>query len=157
MGGPCTGYDAPMSTVSREIKASPDEVWEVLADGWLYPLWVVGATRMRSVDESWPDDGARLHHSVGVWPAVLDDETEVLRAEPPTSLRLRASAWPLGKAEVLITLAAAGAATEVSIEEQASTGPGALTPRVVHDPLVSWRNTESLRRLAFLAEGRAGG
>lgn len=30
-----------MSTTARTIEATPDQVWDVLADGWLYPLWVV--------------------------------------------------------------------------------------------------------------------
>ena len=38
-----------MSTRSRSIKATPAQVWSVLADGWLYPLFVVGASRMRDV------------------------------------------------------------------------------------------------------------
>jgi len=32
-----------MATNTRRIKATPEQVWDVLADGWLYPLWVVGA------------------------------------------------------------------------------------------------------------------
>ena len=46
-----------MSTRSRTIKATPERVWSVLADGWLYPLFVVGASRMRDVDEGWPAVG----------------------------------------------------------------------------------------------------
>ncbi len=76
------GYRCGMATNTREIRTVPDKVWDVLADGWLYPLWVVGATRMRDVDASWPAVGAQLHHSAGVWPLVLDDTTEVLEAEP---------------------------------------------------------------------------
>ena len=33
-----------MTRTTRTIEATPDQVWAVLADGWLYPLWVVGAT-----------------------------------------------------------------------------------------------------------------
>ena len=54
-----------MSSNRRVLAATPDQVWEILSDGWLYPLWVVGASRMREVDDHWPDVGARLHHSVG--------------------------------------------------------------------------------------------
>ena len=54
-----------MSTTTRSVSATPEQVWEVLADGWLYPLFVVGASRMRDVDDSWPAVGAKLHHSVG--------------------------------------------------------------------------------------------
>lgn len=57
-----------MSENTTVINASTDDVWSVLSDGWLYPLWVVGASRMRDVDEDWPAVGSRIHHSVGVWP-----------------------------------------------------------------------------------------
>jgi uncharacterized protein YndB with AHSA1/START domain len=136
------------------MKATPDQVWEVLADGWLYPLWVVGATRMRDVDDTWPSPGARLHHSVGTWPLTLDDKTEVLECVPGSRLVLAAHAWPAGRAEVTIRLNPQGVETEVVIEEQATHGPGALLPKVAQDPLLSWRNVETLRRLAFLVERR---
>jgi len=136
------------------MKATPDQVWEVLSDGWLFPLWVVGATRMRDVDEHWPEPGARLHHSVGTWPLTLDDITEVVDSTPGLRLELAAHAWPAGRADVSITLHPQGADTEVVMEEQAVSGPGALLPRIAQDPLLNWRNVESLRRLAFLAERR---
>ncbi len=85
-----------MSTNKRLMKATPDEVWEVLADGWLYPLWVVGASRMREVDDEWPAPGARLHHSVGSWPLLIDDTTAVVECRPGALLELRARAWPGG-------------------------------------------------------------
>jgi len=143
-----------MTKNTRVIETVPDQVWDVLADGWLYPLWVVGATRMRAVDASWPDVGSKLHHSVGAWPVVIDDETEVLSMDSGRSLRLRAAAWPGGEAEVLITLTASGADTLVEIEEDAVSGPGRLVPLPVRAPLLKWRNVETLRRLALVAEGR---
>ena len=143
-----------MSTNTRVMNATPDQVWEVLADGWLYPLWVVGASRMREVDDAWPAVGARLHHSVGTWPLLLDDETESVECEPGMRLVLHAHAWPAGRATVTLRLSPVGADTEVSIEEQATDGPGALVPRVVQDPLLAWRNVEALRRLAYLVERR---
>ena len=144
-----------MSTTTRVMRATPEQVWDVLADGWLYPLWVVGATRMREVDDGWPAPGARLHHSVGTWPLTLDDVTEVEDSVPGARLELRAHAWPAGRADVSIALHAVGADTEVVMEEQAVSGPGSLVPRVAQDPLLNWRNAESLRRLAFLVERRA--
>jgi hypothetical protein len=116
---------------------------------------VVGATRMREVDDAWPAPGARLHHSVGTWPLTLDDITEVEDSVPGIRLKLNAHAWPVGRADVTITLGAQGTDTEVVIEEHAVSGPGSLVPRVAQDPLLTWRNVESLRRLAFLAERRA--
>lgn len=93
-----------MTTTERSVQAPPEDVWKVLADGWLYPGWVVGATRMRAVDPEWPAVGSRLHHSVGVWPAVLDDHTEAVECEPHRRLALRAKGWPLGEARVVIEL-----------------------------------------------------
>ncbi len=63
--------------VQRMVSAPPEAVWEVLADGWVYTGWVVGASRMRAVDPAWPVPDARLHHSVGGWPLLLDDTTSV--------------------------------------------------------------------------------
>ncbi len=143
-----------MSTNTRLVQASVDEVWAVLSDGWLYPLWVVGASRMRDVDDNWPQVGAQLHHSVGAWPVLLDDTTEVLEAEPPTKLVLQARAWPTGEARVTLRLHPRGEETEVVIEEQAVTGPGALAPKFLQDPPLAWRNVEALRRLAFVVENR---
>ena len=143
-----------MSTTTRVVHATPETVWEVLADGWLFPLWVVGATRMREVDDDWPGVGSRLHHSVGSWPLLLDDETEVTECQPGSVLTLRAKAWPLGEASVTVRLRPVAAETEVSIEEHPASGPGALLPAPLVDPGLHWRNTETLRRLALIAEGR---
>ena len=138
------------------MKATPDQVWDVLADGWLYPLWVVGATRMREVDDTWPAQGARLHHSVGAWPAVLDDDTESLECRPLEQLSLQAKGWPVGEARVDITLEPVAGGTRVVIEEDATHGPGRLVPWPVRAPMIAWRNSETLRRLAYLAERREG-
>lgn len=144
-------------TISRDVEASVDAVWRVLSDGWLYPSWVVGAARMRDVDDSWPAVGARLHHSVGSWPLLLDDRTEVLDAVPPRLLRLKAHAWPTGAAEVVVELEERGPGSRVHIREDAVEGPGALVPRALRQLLIGVRNREVLRRLAFLAEGNDGG
>ena len=61
--------------VQRRLNCSPEQVFAVLRDGWTYPVWVVGASRMRSVDEGWPAPGSKLHHSFGAWPLLLNDTT----------------------------------------------------------------------------------
>jgi len=149
-----SGYLSPVSTNKRLMHATPDQVWEVLTDGWLYPLWVVGASRMREVDDGWPTAGTMLHHSVGSWPLLLDDVTESVEVVPGSRLVLHAHAWPAGRATVTLRLSPVGTDTEVSIEEQATSGPGALVPRLVQDPMLAWRNVEALRRLAYLVERR---
>lgn len=143
-----------MSTTSRTIAATPEQVWSVLADGWLYPLFVVGAARMREVDDTWPAVGSRLHHSVGSWPLLIDDTTEVLEVEEHRRILLLARGWPAGQAHVAITVRPDSASSVVTIEERVTAGPGALVPKPVQDVQLHARNIETLRRLAFVVEGR---
>lgn len=147
-----------MSTpgVQRQVRATPEEVFAVLADGWLYPTWVVGASRMRQVDDTWPAAGARLHHSFGVWPALIDDETVLLEWQRGTRAVLEAKGWPLGTARVVLSVETDGAGGSLlTLVEDASRGPGRLLPKPIRQALMLKRNTETLRRLAFLAEGQS--
>jgi hypothetical protein len=143
--------------VSRNVRAmacAPNAVFEVLADGWLYPGWVVGASRMRDVDADWPAPGTELHHSVGVWPAVIDDETVSLEWDPPHRAVVRAKGWPIGEARVTIDVRSHGDGCLVRIQEEPVEGPGSWIPRFLTDPMLYVRNRETLQRLAYLAEGR---
>jgi uncharacterized protein YndB with AHSA1/START domain len=143
-----------VSTTSRPVAATPEQVWEVLSDGWLYPLFVVGASRMRAVDDAWPAVGSRLHHSVGAWPLLIDDTTEVLEVEEGKRLLLLARGWPAGQAHVDISLQPSGDTTVVTMTEDATAGPGLLVPKPLRDVQLHVRNVEALRRLAFVVEGR---
>src|SRR3954469_20038217 len=144
-----------MFTVTRMVQATPEQVWAVLDDGWTYPSWVVGASRMRAVGEAWPAPGAKLHHSAGIWPAVVNDETEVLESDPPRRLRLQAKGWPAGEATVELRIEAAGNGSKGTIVGDATHGPGHYGPKVLRQPAIALRNTETLRRLAYIAEGRS--
>lgn len=140
----------------RRFEATPAQVFSVLADGWLYPVWVVGASRMREVDDSWPSVGARLHHSFGMWPALLDDETVLLEWQPDQRAVMEAKGWPLGTARVELTVEPDGpTGCLVTLVEDASRGPGRLMPKPLRQAAIVKRNTETLRRLAYLAEGHA--
>ncbi len=142
-------------TVTRDVEAPAQAVWDVLADGWSYATWVVGASRVREVDDTWPAANARIHHSIGVWPVVLDDTTEVESSVEPSHLVLTARGWPAGEARVAISITAGdGGGCTVTIEEDASSGPGTLIPKPLRQLAIGPRNVEALKRLAFLAEGR---
>jgi uncharacterized protein YndB with AHSA1/START domain len=140
--------------VQRRVNCSPEQVFDVLRDGWTYPLWVVGTSRMRDVDEGWPALGTRLHHSFGVWPLLIDDSTEVLEIEPGRRLVLEARGWPVGKAKVEITVEADRDGSLVSISEDITGGPTRLVPQPLRLAGIDKRNEETLRRLAYLAERR---
>ena len=144
-----------MATNTRIIAATPEQVFAVLANGWLYPAWVVGASRMRAVADSWPAPGAKIEHSIGVWPVLIDDSTSVLEWDAPRRAVLQARGWPVGEARVTITAEPHPGGSRVQIHEDAAKGPGRRLPRALRAFALRRRNTESLRRLAFLAEGGA--
>ena len=142
--------------VERVIKASPEQVWSVLADGWAYANWVVGASAIRDVEAEWPAVGAQIHHSVGAWPVLLSDSTSVTACEPHRSLTMQARGWPLGEATIAVTLEQLGVdETKVVMTEDATRGPGRLVPFPLRQAAIVPRNRESLRRLSLIAENRA--
>ena len=147
--------DGEPAKVSRRVEAPAETVWSVLADGWTYASWVVGTSRIRRVEREWPAVGARIHHSFGVWPALIDDDTEVLSSDPPRELLLEARGWPAGEAHVRLTLTPDGPdATTVTIEEDVTAGPATMLPEPLRQLAIVPRNKEALRRLAYIAEGR---
>ena len=142
-------------TVTRDVEAPTQAVWDVLADGWFYATWVVGASRVRGVDPGWPAEGTRIHHSFGIWPALINDTTEVVDSAEPVEMVLTARGWPAGEARVAISISPRGdQACTVRMEEDATKGPGALIPKPLRQLAIGPRNVEALRRLAYLAEGR---
>lgn len=147
-------YRDDMARNVRLLRCSPAEVFAVLSDGWLYPGWVVGASRMRDVAESWPEAGSRLHHSFGTWPLLIDDTTRVEVWDPPRRMVLLARGWPMGEARVSIEVKPRGTGCAVRIDEHPVAGPGSAVSALI-DPLLRWRNKETLHRLALLAEGGA--
>jgi hypothetical protein len=137
------------------MSCTPDDVFEVLADGWSFASWVVGAARIREVDDAWPQPGSRIHHSIGLWPMLIDDTTSVLSIDRPHTMELKVRAWPTGEGRVRIECAVEEGGTRVVMTEDATGGPAKLIPRPVRDPMLDARNTESLKRLSFLAERQA--
>lgn len=144
-----------MATNTGTASCSPEAVFAVLADGWLYPSWVVGASRIRDVEAGWPAAGSRIHHSFGVWPLLIDDSTSVLEWDPPRRAVLKARGWPMGSAKVVLEVEPTPAGCRLTLVEDAIEGPGTLVPQAARDALIRVRNVETLRRLTYLAEGRA--
>ena len=144
-----------MARTEIVIAAPPERVFEVLADGRRYGHWVVGSREIRDVEPEWPAEGARLHHSVGLGPLTIRDDTRVERSEPPRRLTLRARARPLGTALVDIELHPDDAGTRVVLVED---GGDPLTSMLFFHPLTQLvtrlRNDRSLARLKDLCEGR---
>jgi carbon monoxide dehydrogenase subunit G len=139
-----------------EIQAPPERVWAVLADPQCFDDWVVGAQDVRDADASWPAVGSKLHHSTGVGPLTVDDETSVEVSEPPTRLVLLAQVGAAGAFRVKLELRATATGTSLWMHEEAVEGIADHVPGT--DSAIHVRNDISLERLKQLAEGtRAAG
>jgi hypothetical protein len=150
------GFDDADSslTVKRDIAASRQRVWDVLADGWTYSQWVVGNSRMRAVDSDWPRPGATIEHSLGVWPVLLDDMTVVEESAPLERLVLLAKGRPLGKARITLRLFDIEAGCRIEMAEVPVGAPLGWLPKRLALAAAVPRNRECTRRLASLAELR---
>jgi uncharacterized protein YndB with AHSA1/START domain len=135
---------------TKELPVPPDTVWQLLADGRKYADWVVGASHVRDVETNWPAIGSKFHHTVGVWPFHLRDNTVVEECDDGQRLVLEARARPLGRARVEIALEEIPTGTRVVMAEEARSPSFARWSNPVLAPMIHVRNVEALRRLAEL-------
>ena len=139
-------------TVTRDIAATRQRVWDVLADGWAYSGWVVGNSRIRAVSADWPAPGARILHSIGTWPAVIDDETVVENCITGEELVLLAKIRPADEARITLQLTDIAGGCRVAMTEVAVSAPLRWVPDSVQLTAVAPRNRECTWRLAMIAE-----
>lgn len=132
------------------MNCTPEEVFKVLLDAYLYPRWVVGAKSIRRVDDEWPSIGAAFYHRVGAGAAEVKDKSEILELDAPRRLVLRTYVRPAGIARVVLTAHADGSNTLVTIEEELEEGTRMKSFSRLVDPVIHLRNVESLRRLEGL-------
>jgi uncharacterized protein YndB with AHSA1/START domain len=141
-----------VATTRAVIGVPPERVFEILADPETYADWVVGSSEIRDADPEWPAVGSRFHHSVGVWPLRVKDNTKVIDVDRPNSLKMHARARPLGTACVRLVLEPDADGTRVTMYETAGDALSRLAINPLTDWLVHLRNVESLRRLKRIAE-----
>jgi uncharacterized protein YndB with AHSA1/START domain len=139
-------------TVTRDVAATRAQVWDVLADGWSYSGWVVGNSRIRAVSANWPAPGARILHSIGTWPALINDETVVESCTTGEQLVLLAKVRPAAKARITMTLTDIPGGCRVAMTEVAVSRPLRWIPDSVQLAGVAPRNRECTWRLARIAE-----
>ena len=73
---------------------------------------------------------------------------------PPMTIRPKG--WPIGEARVQLTVEEHRRGCKVTIVENAIAGPGSYVPDLLMQPAIWVRNRETLRRLGWVAAGRAG-
>ncbi len=144
-----------VATVSVTVRATPAAVDAVLADGWAYTGWVVGASHVRAVQADWPAVGSRLFHASGNWLLLMEDHTPVEQVDPGRRLVPRAYGGSLGDARIELSLTPDGPTgdhTRVTMVETPVAGPGKWFHNPIADAVLTRRNTEARTRLGCLAE-----
>jgi uncharacterized protein YndB with AHSA1/START domain len=141
-----------VATNHTYIAASPDDVWQVLADPAGYAHWVVGSSRTRHVKGRWPNRGSIFGHVQGVGPVGLRDTTEVVDSQRPSRLVLEIRVRPFLVGRVEMRLEPHGDGTWVSMTEHQFGGLVGRPFGPLAEPALLMRNIESLRRLRRMAE-----
>lgn len=144
-----------MAINKRTMRATPDEIFEVLLDPECYPDWVVGAKEVRGQDKEWPAVGSSFYHRVGVEGANLKDKTTMLALDSPRHVELTAYARPFGVARVAVSAKPNGDGTVVEIFEKPEEGTRMRAISLLVDPLIKLRNVLSLKRLEETVVARA--
>jgi uncharacterized protein YndB with AHSA1/START domain len=144
-------------TASITVEQPIDEVFDVLLDPTTYPDWLVGADRIRAVDDGWPAPGTAFHHTVGAGPLKVSDKTTVVSVDRPRRLELMAHVGPVMTARVTFELSSrADGGTAVAIHERPEHGIAAAAWHWIGRRLLAtgiWgRNAVALDRLrSYLA------
>lgn len=141
-----------VATNHAYIAAPPEAVWEVLADSGSYAHWVVGSSRTRHAKGRWPNKGAVFHHTQGIGPLGLRDNTEVIESRRPSRLVLEVRIRPFVVGRVELRLDPHGDGTWVTMSEHQFGGLVGRLAGPLAEPLLLARNLESLRRLRRMAE-----
>jgi hypothetical protein len=135
--------------------ASARDAFAVVADPETYPRWLVGASAIREVDETWPRPGSRFEHLVGFGRLRIADHTEVLDFEQNALLRLQVRARPLISAIVTFRVMGCDSSCVITLEEEPAVRVVGTLVRPVMDPTIHVRNHRSLRLLEQVIRERS--
>ncbi|MFE6821909.1 SRPBCC family protein [Streptomyces sp. NPDC057690] len=146
-----------MAVRHRLVKASPQTVWDVLADGDRYAEWVVGTSSTQEMTGEWPRVDAKIAYEIRVGPVTLSNETIVRRCRKPDVLELEARAGVLGTARIAFELRPWGRHCLVILDEHPLQGVGGLLHNAGVEVVTQIRHRALLGRLARVCEADARG
>ena len=136
--------------VRQSISAARDDVFNTVSDPKTYPDWLVGAQRIRHVENGFSEPGDKFDHSVGPTEDVtVDDSTYLVESQGHRRLVLEVHAGPIA-GEVEFVFKKHSSATEVTMRERPAGAGVVLTPLI--RPVLGLRNRRSLQQLARYVE-----
>jgi uncharacterized protein YndB with AHSA1/START domain len=140
--------------VNALVERRPEQVWEVLADGYAYAEWVIGTSEIRAVDDGWPARGTAIHYTVGWGPLSLRGRTTVRQVETGHRLGLEADAGLLGSARIVIELSEWGDGTVIVLDEHPLRGPAYWLHSAMSEALLLVRGRPMVNQLARVVARR---
>ncbi|WP_030294739.1 SRPBCC family protein [Streptomyces katrae] len=145
-----------MAVRHRLIHATPQQVWDVLADASSYAAWVVGTSESRVARGPWLELDSALEYTVKIGPWTGSGTTVVRRVNTLRELELEVDSGPVGTARVAIEVRPWGRDSLVIVDEHPLHGIGGTLHNAVFDALIQLRHRDMLRRLADVVEEQAG-
>jgi hypothetical protein len=149
-----SGHDEGVAVVNALVECRPEQVWDVLADGYAYADWVIGTSEIRAVDDGWRWVGTSIHYTVGRGPLALRGRTTVRQVSQGRRLGLEADAGLLGAARIVIELDEWGDGTVIVIDEHPLRGPAYWLHSMVSETLLLLRGRPMVNQLARVVERR---
>jgi hypothetical protein len=144
-----------MTTNTSHLPVTPERAFEALEDPRSFRYLVAGARRVRRFDPRWPEPGTALHHTVGIPPLLVWDQTEVMASEPPGRLLLEARIGPFGALSVEICFRARPDGCEMVVTERPVRGlVNQPVLRQIVEAGIRVRNAEFGRRMRRLVDLR---
>ncbi|MFE1382442.1 SRPBCC family protein [Streptomyces sp. NPDC058740] len=144
-----------MAVQHRLVRARPERVWEVLADGDRYARWVVGTHASREAGGQWPQEGSALRYEIKLGPLRYRGETVVRVSEEPERLELEAVAGEFS-ARIAFDVRPWGQDTLVVMDEHPLRGRGRSFHHAAVDAVAQLRHRLLLGRLARECEDGDG-
>lgn len=139
------------AVVHHVVRAQPQDVAAILADGWLYGAWIAASTGVRAVSSDWPAPGATLAQGMGAWPLPVGSILTVVQHDPGRLLVMDSTAGSLVSTRIQIEVTGTDEQTSVTMGERL-TRPASDRLSHASAGLLRLHNTVSLQRLALLAE-----
>jgi uncharacterized protein YndB with AHSA1/START domain len=131
--------------VETTIPTSRERIYAVIADPDTYADWLVGAERIRSVDDEFPRPGTGFDHRVGGPGVTVADRTTSVAADPSRGLALDVHAGPFEARVVIELRSVSDRATCVRLSEEPFGVFRGITPML--RLALGGRNRWSLARL----------
>lgn len=143
-------------TVSRDLPAARQEVWDLIMDPHRLHEWVTIHRELEKADDGEPREGFTLSQRMAIRGAPFSVTWKMVEVDPPSRARWEGSGPARSKAKIVYELQERGPSTTTFTYTNDFSAPGGLVGRVASGVLVGGvpeaEANKSLDRLATLLQ-----